>query len=125
MLMSMNRVLAPFWIAALAVFGGQAAPPVAALDLFADHNLSGWELVTPDKTATLATACTFKSDSEKPAGEWNACDITCRAGTLEVRINGVLQNRVTQRQPAAGRIGFQLEGTPFELRRVTLTPLTD
>jgi hypothetical protein len=63
------------------------------------------------------------ADSEKPAGEWNACDIVSRDGLVEVTINGVLQNRVTQVAPASGRIGFQLEGTPYELRHVTLTPL--
>lgn len=63
------------------------------------------------------------ADSEKPAGEWNACDIVSRDGTVEVTVNGVLQNRVSQVSPASGRIGFQLEGTPYELRRVELTPL--
>jgi hypothetical protein len=62
-------------------------------------------------------------DSEKPAGEWNICDIICRGDTIEVTVNGVLQNRATRCAPAAGRIGFQLEGTPFELRHVTLAPL--
>jgi hypothetical protein len=64
-------------------------------------------------------------DSEKPAGEWNVCDVVSRNGTVEVTINGVLQNRVTHAQPASGRVGFQLEGTPYELRRVELTPLMD
>lgn len=63
------------------------------------------------------------ADSEKPVGEWNACDIVSRDGTVEVTVNGVLQNRVTQVSPASGRIGFQLEGTPYELRHVSLTPL--
>ena len=62
-------------------------------------------------------------DSEQPVGEWNVCDIVSRDGAIEVSINGVLQNRVTHAQPASGRIGFQLEGTPYELRRVELTPL--
>ncbi len=63
------------------------------------------------------------ADSEKPVGEWNACDIVSRDGVVEVTLNGVLQNRVTEVKPASGRIGFQLEGTPYELRHVTLTPL--
>jgi hypothetical protein len=63
------------------------------------------------------------ADSEKPAGEWNTCDIVSRDGTVEVSVNGVLQNRVSNVSPASGRIGFQLEGTPYELRRVELTPL--
>jgi hypothetical protein len=75
----------------------------------------------PDaKTAVLAHAA---PDSEKPAGEWNACDITCRGDTIEVVINGVLQNRVTQAVPRAGRIGFQFEGAPFELRNVSVVRL--
>jgi len=61
--------------------------------------------------------------SEKPLGEWNACDIVCRGGTIEVTINGVPQNKVTSCLPAAGQIGFQLEGTPYELRNVTIAPL--
>jgi hypothetical protein len=62
-------------------------------------------------------------DSERPAGEWNTCDITCRGDTIEVVINGVRQNSITRVVPAAGRVGFQLEGSPFELRQVRLTPL--
>jgi len=63
------------------------------------------------------------AESEKPAGEWNACDILCRGDTVEVTVNGVLQNKVTRVTPRRGRVGFQFEGAPFELRHVTLTPL--
>ena len=63
------------------------------------------------------------ADSEKPAGEWNVCDIVARAGSIEVTVNGVLQNRISGAKPASGRIGFQLEGAPYELRKVTLAPL--
>jgi hypothetical protein len=62
-------------------------------------------------------------DSELPAGSWNAMDVTCRDGAIEVAINGVPQNRVTAAVPRAGRIGFQLEGTPYELRNLRLVPL--
>lgn len=62
-------------------------------------------------------------DSEKPAGEWNSCDIICRGDTIEVSINRVAQNRVTGCSLTGGTIGFQFEGAPFELRQVTLTPL--
>lgn len=63
------------------------------------------------------------ADSESPVGEWNVCDIVSRDGTVEVTLNGVPQNRVTHSNPASGRVGFQLEGTPYELRHVELTPL--
>jgi hypothetical protein len=62
-------------------------------------------------------------DSERPVGEWNSCDVICRDDTIEVVINGVVQNRVTRCALTEGRIGFQLEGTPFELRNVSVTPL--
>jgi hypothetical protein len=62
-------------------------------------------------------------DSEKPAGEWNSCDIICRSDQIEVTINGVLQNRITRVAPQLGRIGFQFEGAPFELRHVSLVRL--
>ena len=63
------------------------------------------------------------ADSERPAGEWNSLDVVCREGSIEVAINGVAQNRVSGASPASGRIGFQLEGAPYELRNVTIVPL--
>jgi len=81
------------------------------------------ETLTSAPNAAVAQRAHTAADSEKPAGEWNACDIVCNAGTIEVTVNGVLQNRVSQCAPATGKVGFQLEGTPFELRNVTLTPL--
>jgi hypothetical protein len=63
------------------------------------------------------------ADSEKPVGQWNSADIVSRDGTVEVSINGVLQNRISGAQPKRGRIGFQLEGTPYEVRNVNLTRL--
>jgi len=74
------------------------------------------EQKTPQRPHTAA-------DSEKAVGEWNTCDIVCRGDTLEVTINGVQQNKVTQLTPHAGRIGFQFEGTPFALRNISLQPL--
>jgi hypothetical protein len=81
------------------------------------------EPLTTAPGAPTAIKARVAPDSEKPAGEWNTCDITCRGDTVEVVINGVRQNSVTRVNPAAGRIGFQLEGVPFELRAVRLTPL--
>jgi len=78
-------------------------------------------------TSAPGAATTIKAhtapDSEKPAGEWNSCDITCRDDTIEVAVNGVLQNRVTGASLQGGKIGFQFEGTPFELRGVTVVGL--
>jgi hypothetical protein len=64
-----------------------------------------------------------KSDSEKPIGEWNIVEIICRERTIECMINGIVQNRITKCEPYAGKIGIQLEGTPFELRNIRLSVL--
>jgi hypothetical protein len=65
----------------------------------------------------------LRADSERPAGAWNSVDVTSRGGTLEVVVNGVVQNRVGGAAPRAGRIGFQLEGAPYALRNVRIMPL--
>lgn len=76
-----------------------------------------------DPAAKVPARTHTAPDSEKPAGEWNTCDLVCRDGAVTVSINGVLQNQITKATPHAGRIGFQLESVPFELRAVRLTPL--
>jgi Domain of Unknown Function (DUF1080) len=64
-----------------------------------------------------------KSDSEKPVGEWNIVEVVCLNDTIECMINGIVQNKVTQCDPHSGKIGIQLEGTPFQLRNIWLTVL--
>lgn len=79
-------------------------------------------LTSPAGAATAIKAHTAP-DSEKPAGEWNTAEITCRGDTIEVEINGVIQNRITGCSLAEGKIGFQFEGVPFELRHVSVVQL--
>ena len=59
---------------------------------------------------------------EKPLGSWNTCEITCRGDVIEVTVNGVPQNRISKSAPAVGKIGLQLEGTPFDVRAIRLSP---
>lgn len=61
--------------------------------------------------------------SERPLGEWNACDIVCRSNTITVRVNGVLQNKITGTSVFAGTIGLQAEGKLVEFRNLVLEPL--
>jgi hypothetical protein len=61
---------------------------------------------------------------EKPVGEWNSADITCRGDTISVVINGTLENRVTGTSADAGAIALQAEGAPVEFRNVRLKPLS-
>lgn len=61
--------------------------------------------------------------SEKPAGEWNSYDITCRGNSITVVVNGVLQNSVRGTSVDSGAIGLQAEGTPVEFRNITVEKL--
>jgi hypothetical protein len=61
--------------------------------------------------------------NEAALGEWNTMEILMRGASIELTLNGVVQNRATNCNPFSGRIGFQLEGYPFELRNVRVGPL--
>lgn len=61
--------------------------------------------------------------SEKPDGEWNSVDIAVKGNTVEVTVNGILQNKGTGASADAGQICLQSEGGPIEFRAVTLEPL--
>lgn len=61
--------------------------------------------------------------SEKPVGEWNACDIVCQDNRIAIRVNGVLQNDVAGASVQSGCIGLQAEGSPVEFRNLWLAPV--
>lgn len=95
----------------------------AAGDLLPMAGASFAEPLTTAPGAATPIKAHSAADSERPAGAWNSMDVVCRDGTIEVSINGVAQNRVARADPASGRIGFQLEGAPYELRNVTVATL--
>jgi hypothetical protein len=97
--------------------------PTRAGDLLPMNGANFSETLSTPPEAKTPQLDRRAADSEKPPGEWNSCDIVCRDGTIRITINGVLQNTITRCAPAAGRIGFQLEGTPYELRNVRLAPV--
>jgi 3-keto-disaccharide hydrolase len=61
--------------------------------------------------------------SEKPLGQWNKYDILCKGGIIELRVNGVLQNKASKASVTAGLICLQSEGVPIEFRNVYLEPV--
>jgi len=81
------------------------------------------EPLTSEPGAYPAIKAHVAADSERPPGEWNSMDVLVRGGCVDVTINGVPQNAVTFVLPATGRIGFQLEGTPYELRNLRVERL--
>lgn len=61
--------------------------------------------------------------SEKPNGEWNTMEVVCKTNTIEVFVNGVLQNKGTNLNVSKGFICLQSEGKDIEFRNVFLTKL--
>lgn len=59
-----------------------------------------------------------KPSNEKPAGEWNSYDITCKGSTIEIKVNGLLQNVATDCSVTKGGIGLQAEGSKIQFRNL-------
>jgi hypothetical protein len=64
-----------------------------------------------------------EASSEKPVGEWNIMEVSCKADTIEVYINGMLQNKGTGVSVDRGHICLQSEGKEVEFRNVYLIKL--
>jgi hypothetical protein len=65
----------------------------------------------------------MSKSSEKPVGEWNMMEVICKANTIEVTVNGVLQNKGTNVNLSQGSVCLQSEGKDIEFRNVFLTKL--
>lgn len=63
------------------------------------------------------------SSNEKPSDEWNSYDIICRGNTIELRVNGLLQNVATECSLTEGAIGLQAEGSRIQFRNLWVEPL--
>jgi hypothetical protein len=61
--------------------------------------------------------------SEKPLGEWNQMEITCRGEEVIVKVNGDLVNHATNCNVTKGGICLQSEGTPIQFRNVEIRSL--
>ena len=65
------------------------------------------------------------ASNENQAGEWNSYDITCKGSTIELRVNGLLQNVATDCSHSKGNIGLQAEGSKIQFRNLWLEKLND
>lgn len=61
--------------------------------------------------------------NEREPGEWNTYKIICKGDTLELHVNGLLQNKATGICVTEGFIGLQSEGSPIMFRNIVVTPL--
>jgi len=69
------------------------------------------------------TISKFHPENEKPEGEWNSYDITCKGNTIEIRVNGLLQNVATNCNVSRGNIGLQAEGSKIQFRNLWIEPI--
>ena len=72
-----------------------------------------WARVIPKK---------YKNTENSP-GQWNEYEIVCKKDTIELTVNGVLQNVGTEASLNSGNICLQSEGAPIEFRNIYITPL--
>lgn len=68
-------------------------------------------------------AAKAKPSSEKVPGEWNSCDIVCKGNTVELKVNGLLQNYATKCSITKGAIGLQAEGSKIQFRNIWIETL--
>ena len=85
----------------------------------------GTDLDVPDE-ATRNEGRRHKNltdNSEKPIGEWNRLEITCKGDTIRVKVNDELVNEATNCTVTKGAICLQSEGAPIEFRNIVLKTL--
>ncbi|MFB0556166.1 MAG: DUF1080 domain-containing protein [Phycisphaerae bacterium] len=71
----------------------------------------------------ISYAPRMNDSNEKMPGGWNTYEIVCNGDTIELKVNGQLQNKATGVSIRKGFIGFQSEGYPIMFRNMKLTPL--
>jgi hypothetical protein len=71
-----------------------------------------------DKTKMVVPK--IMTSNEKPVGEWNTLEIACSKNTIEIKINGTLQNKATGTDLSQGSICLQSEGKAIEFRDIYL-----
>lgn len=79
--------------------------------------------MTERKDKAVRSVPKMAASSEKAIGEWNTMEVTCKGNTIEVVVNGVLQNKGTNVNLSSGSICLQSEGKTIEFKNVFLTRL--
>jgi hypothetical protein len=60
---------------------------------------------------------------EKPLGEWNQYEITCKGNAIKLVVNGHVVNIGTESELTRGKILLQSEGAEIHFRNVELKPI--
>lgn len=64
-----------------------------------------------------------KPSNEVPVGEWNTLEVICKDNTIEVFVNGTLQNTASGINLSEGHICLQSEGKDIEFRNIYVSKL--
>jgi hypothetical protein len=84
----------------------------------------GEYIATVDASRTNGRHTAKRHDTnEKPLGEWNKYRIVVNGGTIELWVNGLLQNIATNVEVNKGRIALQSEGAYIEFKNISLRPI--
>lgn len=78
--------------------------------------IGGKEYVSTEKDKPAVPKMNLAN--EKPGGEWNTYDIVCKGNTIEVIVNGLLQNKATNCSLTKGAIALQAEGCKIQFRNI-------
>ena len=65
----------------------------------------------------------FKENVENLPGKWNTYEILCKADSIIIHINGLLQNKASQASLSKGQIGLQSEERAIEFKNIFLEKL--
>lgn len=88
-----------------------------------DYVLMNGASMNEQKDKSKIVIAKMAESNEKPQGEWNTIEITCKGNTIETSVNGLLQNKGTGLNITSGSICLQSEGKDIEFRNVYLTKL--
>jgi hypothetical protein len=104
-------------------------PRSIEVQLFHDNAGDLWvigttlEVPNADKRRKGRRHLNLTDDSEKPVGEWNKMEVTCKGDEITVKVNGDLVNHATKVGQTKGAICLQSEGAEINFRNIVLTPL--
>ncbi|MDR1897428.1 MAG: DUF1080 domain-containing protein [Prevotellaceae bacterium] len=94
---------------------------VGDLVLLGGSNLDEYK-TPPEGRPAFPVVKKASASSEKPTGEWNHANIFVQDGVITVVINGIHQNKGTNKIKT-GHIGLQSEGKDIQFKNVTISKL--
>ena len=81
------------------------------------------EIPDADKRRKDRRHINLTDGSEKPPGEWNQYEITCKGDEIILKVNGELVNHATNASVSKGAICLQSEGAEVHFRNIKLKTL--